>query len=46
MNEFWMILLIVVFGVLSLEMGFSTAILEIVAGVIGETSSEKYLHHG
>jgi len=35
MNEFWMILLIVVFGVLSLEMGFSTAILEIVAGVIG-----------
>ncbi|MCD6313172.1 MAG: cation:proton antiporter [Thaumarchaeota archaeon] len=35
MNEFWMILLIVVFGVLSLEIGFSTAILEIVAGVIG-----------
>jgi len=35
MNELWMILLIVVFGVLSLEIGFSTAILEIVAGVIG-----------
>lgn len=35
MSEFWTILLIAVFGVLSLEIGFSTAILEMIAGVIG-----------
>ena len=35
MSEFWVILLIVVFGLISLEIGFPTAILEIIAGVIG-----------
>ncbi|MCD6341236.1 MAG: cation:proton antiporter [Thaumarchaeota archaeon] len=35
MRELWIILLIVISGVLSLELGLSTAILEIMAGVIG-----------
>ena len=35
MKELWVILLIVSFGFLSLEIGLSTAILEIVAGIIG-----------
>ena len=35
MNGLWVILLIVLFGVLSLEIGFPTAILEIIAGIIG-----------
>ena len=35
MNELLVILLIVLFGIVSLEAGFSTAVLEIVAGMIG-----------
>ena len=35
MNELLVILLIVLFGIVSLEAGFSTAVLEIVAGIIG-----------
>jgi len=47
MSEFWVILLIVVFGLISLEIGFPTAILEVVAGVIGgnvlDTSSFAWM---
>ena len=35
MQDLWIILLIVLFGVFSLELGISTAILEIIAGVVG-----------
>jgi len=47
MSELWVILLVVIFGLISLEMGFPTAILEIVAGVIGgnilDTSSFAWM---
>jgi len=47
MQELWIIFLIVLFGVLSLEIGISAAILEIIAGVIGgnifEVSSLQWI---